>query len=487
VASLESPEGVLRRELGTGDLIMLAIGAVIGAGIFTSIGTAAAGHIGPNGEVIRFAAGPAMVFSFVLVGVACGFAALCYAEMASMIPQAGSAYAYTYATLGEFIAWIIGWDLILEYAVGNVYVAIAWSGYFVSLVSPLGISFPPWMVHGYREVTQSSDPAIRGLLETAPHIGGIPVLINLPAFLIVMAVTALLYIGVKETKRANNFFVGIKLAVIALFVIVGALHIDMANYTPFAPNGFRGIAAGAGVIFFAYIGFDAISTAGEETKDPQRTLPRGIMWGLLVCTIIYVVMAIVATGIVPYQELAASDPLSAAFSKAGLTKLSWVIALGAVVSMTAVLLVFQYGQPRIFMSMARDGLLPSWAARVHRRFKTPHVTTVITGLAVGIWALIGDGDEVADLTSIGTLFAFALVCIGVLVLRVIEPGRTRHFRVRWVWLVAPLGTVSCVLVMLTLPTDAWKRFGMWLTLGLLLYVAYGYWHSKLRREAPPTS
>jgi APA family basic amino acid/polyamine antiporter len=368
-----------------------------------------------------------------------------------------------------------------------VYVAIAWSGYFVSLLTPLGITFPPWMVHGYREVTQSADPAIRSLLETAPNIAGVPILINLPAFLIVMAVTALLFIGVRETKRANNFFVAIKLAVIALFVIVGALHIDPANYTPFAPNGFSGIAAGAGVIFFAYIGFDAISTAGEETKDPQRTLPRGIMWGLLVCTLIYIVMGIVATGIVPYQELAASDPLSAAFNKAGLTKLSWVIALGAVVSMTAVLLVFQYGQPRIFMSMARDGLLPRWAARVHPRFKTPHVTTVVTGLFVGGWALIGDGNEVADLTSIGTLFAFALVCIGVLVLRVSEPARPRQFRVRWVWLVAPLGTLSCVWVMLQLPGDAWKRFAMWLTLGLILYMAYGYRHSKMRREAPPTT
>jgi APA family basic amino acid/polyamine antiporter len=461
---------------------MLAIGAVIGAGIFTSIGTAAAGHIGPDGEVIRLAAGPAMVFSFVIVGIACGFAALCYAEMASMIPQAGSAYAYSYATLGEFIAWIIGWDLILEYAVGNVYVAIAWSGYFVSLLSPLGISFPPWLVHGYREVTQSSDPALQGLLQTAPHIAGIPILINLPAFLIVMAVTALLYVGVKETKRANNIIVGIKLAVIGLFVIVGALHIDVANYTPFAPNGFEGIAAGAGVIFFAYIGFDAISTAGEETKDPQRTLPRGIMWGLLICTVIYIVMGIVATGIVPYSQLAASDPLAAAFSIAGLTKLSWVIAFGAVISMTAVLLVFQYGQPRIFMSMARDGLLPAWASRIHPRFKTPHVTTVVTGLLVGMWALIGDGNEVADLTSIGTLFAFSLVCIGVLILRHVDPRRPRPFRVRWVWLVALLGTGSCVWVMLQLPGAAWKRFAIWLVLGLVIYAWYGYWHSKMRRS-----
>jgi APA family basic amino acid/polyamine antiporter len=403
-------EGTLRRELGTGDLIMLAIGGVIGAGIFSSIGTAAAGHIGPNGEIIRHAAGPGLIFSFILLGAVCALAALCYAELASMIPQAGSAYAYSYATLGELMAWIIGWDLILEYAVGNVYVAIAWAGYFMSLISPLGITLPPWMVHGYREVALSSDPAIQSLMQSAPSPFGFPILVNIPAFLIVALVTWLLYVGVRETKRVNNAMVVVKLLVLALFVGVGAMHIDMANYTPFAPNGFKGIAQGAGVVFFAYIGFDAVSTAGEETKDPQRTLPRGILWGLAICTLIYVIVGAVATGLVPYKELAASDPLAAAFSKAGLTKLSWVIALGAVVSMTAVLLVFQYGQPRIFMSMARDGLLPKWAAKIHPKYRTPHVTTVVTGLFVAVWALVGDGNETADLTSIGTLAAFAVVC-----------------------------------------------------------------------------
>jgi APA family basic amino acid/polyamine antiporter len=381
------------------------------------------------------------------------------------------------------MAWIIGWDLVLEYAVGNVYVAIAWSGYFVSLLAPLGISFPPWMTHGYREVMASPDPAIQALAQTAPDIAGIPILINLPAFLIVLAITALLYIGVKETKRANHIMVGVKLAVIALFVIVGVMHIDVANYKPFAPNGFAGISAAAGVIFFAYIGFDAISTAGEETKDPQRTMPRGIIIGLLVCTIIYIIVGAVATGLVPYPELAESDPLAAAFSKAGLTRLSWVIALGAVVSMTAVLLVFQYGQPRIFMSMARDGLLPQWASKIHPRFRTPHVTTVVTGVVVACWALIGDGNEVADLTSIGTLAAFTLVCIGVLVLRYKDPHRPRPFRIPAVWFMAPAGALSCLYVMSTLPGAAWRRFGMWLTLGILLYVIYGYSHSKLRRTA----
>src|SRR6267378_4908807 len=343
---------------------MLAIGAVIGAGIFSSIGTAAAGQVLPDGTVVRYGAGPALVVSFVLLGVVCSFAALCYAELAAMIPQAGSAYAYSYATLGELVAWIIGWDLILEYAVGNVAVAIAWSGYFGSLLSGVGIDFPDWTVHGYREALLSSDPKIHGLMQTAPHVAGVPVLLNIPAFVIVALITWLLVLGVRESARANNILVAIKLAVLAFFVIIGARHIDMRNYHPFAPNGFRGIHQGAAIVFFAYIGFDAILTAAEETKNPQRSLPIGILGGLAICTVIYMIVGAVLTGMVPYTELGVADPLAKALNSAGFTTVGWIVALGAIVSMSAVLLVFQYGQPRIFFAMARDGLLPQWAAFV---------------------------------------------------------------------------------------------------------------------------
>ena len=484
----EGHEGAgLKRTLGAGDLVMLSIGAVIGAGIFSSIGTAAAGEVSSTGEVIRAGAGPALIWSFVLLGFVCGLAALCYAELAAMIPQAGSAYAYSYATMGEVVAWIIGWDLILEYAVGNVAVAIAWAGYFNSLLSGFGMELPSWLVRGYWDVSNSNDPAVRALLESAPRIGDVPILINLPAFLIVMAITWLLVIGVRESMRVNNVMVVIKLAVLALFVGVGAMHIDSANYTPFAPNGFRGVHQGAAIVFFAYIGFDAVSTAAEETRNPQRNLPIGILAGLGICTVVYVIVGAVATGLVPYEQLRASDPLARAFMVAGLTQFSWIISLGAVVSMSAVLLVFQYGQPRIFYAMARDGLLPPWAAKIHPRYRTPHITTMITGLLVALGALLADDDATYDLTNIGTLFAFALVCVGVLVLRIKEPDRVRPFKVPFVWVVAPLGAVACVFVMMGLPPHAWTRFAVWLALGLALYFAYGYRNSRLRqgrRELP---
>jgi APA family basic amino acid/polyamine antiporter len=474
----EGPHG-LKRVLGAGDLIMLAIGAVIGAGIFSSIGTAAAGEMLPNGEIVRYGAGPALILSFVLLGVVCGLAGLCYAELASMIPQAGSAYAYSYATLGELIAWIIGWDLILEYAVGNIAVAIAWSGYFSSLLSGVGITLPAYLTHGYRTALLSADPAVHALLQTAPRIGGIPLLINVPAALIVCAITALLYIGVRESARANNVMVVIKLIVLSLFIVLGAMHIDTANYTPFAPNGWRGIHQGAAIVFFAYIGFDAISTAAEETKNPQRNMPIGILGGLAVCTLIYVIVGIVATGIVPYQQLRAADPLARALELAGLPIASWFVAFGAVVSLTAVLLVFQYGQPRIFLAMARDGLLPQWAAKIHPRFRTPHITTVLTGVVVALGALVADENEIYDLTNIGTLFAFAIVCIGVLVLRHTQPERVRPFRVPFVWGVSLAGAAACAYTMKGLPTHAWERFGIWLVLGILIYVFYGYRRSHL--------
>ena len=470
----------LKRVMGAGDLIMLAIGAVIGAGIFSSIGTAAAGEVLPNGEVVRYGAGPALVFSFLLLGGVCALAGLCYAELASMIPQAGSAYAYSYATLGELIAWIIGWDLILEYAVGNIAVAIAWSGYFTSLLSGFGIEFPAWLTHGYRTALLSSNPEVHGLLQTAPRIAGIPVLLNIPAALIVMAITWLLYIGVRESTRANNVMVVVKLLVLGLFVVLGATHINPDNYKPFAPNGWTGIHQGAAIVFFAYIGFDAISTAAEETRNPQRNMPIGILGGLAICTLIYVIVGIVATGLVPYQQLKAADPLARALEVAGLTTASWIVAFGAVVSLTAVLLVFQYGQPRIFFAMARDGLLPAWASRVHPKYRTPHVTTVVTGIAVALGSLVADENEIYDLTNIGTLCAFAIVCLGVLVLRYKDPSRPRPFRVPFVWPVSVIGAAACSYVMVGLPVKAWERFGYWLAFGLILYFVYGYRHSRLR-------
>jgi basic amino acid/polyamine antiporter, APA family len=484
IADLQPPgDGVhsLRRVLGAGDLIMLAIGAVIGAGIFSSIGTAAAGEIRPDGTVIRAAAGPALILSFVLLGVVCGLAAVCYAELASMIPQAGSAYAYSYATLGELVAWIIGWDLILEYAVGNIAVAVAWAGYFNSLLSGFGIVLPGWLTHGYRAVSLSSDPAVMALMDSAPRIAGVPVLLNVPAFAIVAFITWLLLLGVKESARANNAMVVVKLLVLGLFVVVGARHIDTANYVPFAPNGWRGIHQGAAIVFFAYIGFDAISTAAEETKNPQRNLPIGILGGLAICTLIYVIVGIVATGLVPYSQLRAADPLARALEVAGLQTASWIVSFGAVISLTAVLLVFQYGQPRIFFAMARDGLLPQWAARVSEKRRVPHITTLVTGVVVGLGALFADENEIYDLTNIGTLSAFAIVCIGVLVLRYTEPDRPRPFRVKCVWPVTLIGAAACLYTMWGLPPTAWERFGIWLAIGVTLYALYGYRHSRLRR------
>ena len=483
IAVMEESANGLKRVLGAGDLIMLAIGAVIGAGIFGAIGTAAAGQTDAAGHVIRSGAGPALVFSFLLLGGVCALAALCYAELASMIPQAGSAYAYTYATLGEIVAWIIGWDLILEYAVGNVAVAISWGDYFKTLTGGI-VNLPVWLTTGFRTALLSSDPKIHGLIDAAPHVAGIPILINVPAFAIVMAITWLLLRGVRESARANNIMVVVKLLALALFVVAGMTKINPVNYHPFAPNGFSGIHHGAAIVFFAYIGFDAISTAAEETKNPQRNLPIGILGGLAICTVIYVAVGAVLTGMVNYKELDPSlhaDPLAYALQATGMQGAAWLVALGAVFSMTAVLLVFQYGQPRIFYAMARDGLLPQWAAKIHAKTRTPYITTIITGLFVALWSLIGDAGETYDLTNIGTLFAFTLVCIGVLVLRYTEPDRPRPFRVPFVWPVCLGGAAACLFVMKGLPPQAWERFGWWLVIGLVIYIAYGYRNSVLRR------
>jgi len=373
--------------------------------------------------------------------------------------------------------------LILEYAVGNVAVAISWADYFKSLLGNFGIHLPAWISTGYRTALLSPDPAVHGLLDTAPHIAGVPVLVNVPAFLIVALITWLLLLGVRESARTNNILVVIKLMVLGLFIVAGLTHIHTENYTPFAPNGWRGIHQGAAIVFFAYIGFDAISTAAEETKNPQRNLPIGILAGLAICTLIYVIVGAVLTGMAKYTDLSVADPLAKALEVAGYRTVGWIVALGAIVSMSAVLLVFQYGQPRIFFAMARDGLLPPWAAKVSATRRVPHITTIVTGVFVALWSLIGDANETYNLTNIGTLFAFALVSAGVLVLRYTEPARPRPFRVPWVWLTTVVSVVLCIYVMFGLPLETWIRFAVWLAIGLSLYFGYGYRHSRIRQRS----
>ncbi len=475
LSEAESGENRLKKALNAIDLIALGIGAIIGAGIFALIGTASAGgahHIG---------AGPAIVISFIVTAFACGFAALCYAEFASMLPISGSAYTYSYAAFGEFIAWIIGWDLILEYAVGNIAVAISWSAYFVELLRGFGITIPAWLSTDY--VRAMNTPEI---LNSAPHITipllnkTIPVVFNLPAFGIVALITVILVIGIRESSAFNAIMVFIKLAVLLFFIVVGAFYVKPENWQPFAPNGWKGIMTGAALVFFAYIGFDAISTAAEETKNPQKNLPIGIIVSLIITTILYIAVAIVLTGMIHYSELNVPEPLAKAFSVIGLNWAAGIVSFGAVVSTTAVLLVFQLGQPRIFFSMARDGLLPQWFAKIHPKFKTPYVTTILTGIFVAIPAGFADIGEAAELTNIGTLFAFVLTSAGVLVLRYTNPNAPRQFKTPLVPLVPILAILSCFYLMLSLPLITWVRFIAWLLIGLLIYFAYGYRHSKLR-------
>jgi APA family basic amino acid/polyamine antiporter len=481
----------LRRSLGVGQLTALGVGAIIGAGIFSGAGTAVAG--GPNHP----GAGPALVVSYILVAIACGFAALCYAEFASLIPQAGSAYTYAYATLGELVAWIIGWDLIIEYAVGNIAVAVSWSAYFQTLLRGFGIGFPEWLGTDPRTALQAyeavqADPTIvaGSTLEaarawvTAPEIMGVQVIFNLPAVLIVALITWVLVIGIRESAWANSAMVVLKLAILLFFVAIGAFWVRPENWTPFAPNGWGGITSGAALIFFAYIGFDAVSTAAEEARDPQRDMPRAMMWSLGVTSVIYIVVTLVLTGLVPWTQHGTADPLAQAFTERGYDWAAGVISFGAVVAMASVLLVFQMGQPRIFYSMARDGLLPKWAARIHPRYLTPVTTTILTGVFVAFFSAFANINEVIELTNIGTLFAFVLVAIGVMVLRIREPERHRPFRTPAIWFVAPAAVVSCTYLMLQLPWITWERFIIWLVVGLVIYLVYGYRRSRLGRGEP---
>ncbi len=493
--SASGTSGELRRVLGKWDLTALGVGAIIGAGIFASTGSAIAGgadHIG---------AGPAIVISFILTAIACGFAALCYAEFAAMVPVSGSAYTYAYAALGEIVAWIIGWDLIIEYAIGNVAVAVSWSGYFCGLLELFGIHVPTWLTTDYRSAHQAADAIAAGhgtpdltpvaaALQDAPRIAGIPIIFNLPAVVIVAVITWILVRGVKESARSNFWMVVLKLAIITAFLVVGAFYVKPENWTVhggFAPNGFDGIGEAAAIIFFAYIGFDAVSTASEEARDAKRDMPFGIIASLVICTVLYIVVALVLTGAAPWTEVGTAEPMLTVLERTGgqgfaLKAARLFVALGAVIAMSSVLLVFQLGQPRIFFSMARDGLLPPWAAKVHPKYKTPHVTTIITGVFVGVASAFVNINEAVELTNIGTLFAFVLVAVGVIVLRVREPARPRPFRVPWSPVTPVLAVLSCLYLMSKLPVATWIRFGVWLVIGLGLYFVYGFEHSKLRKR-----
>ncbi len=469
----------LKRVLGPASLIALGVGAIIGTGIFATIGTASAGDPGRPG------AGPALVLSFVLTAVVCGFTALCYAEFASMVPVAGSAYTYAYATLGELVAWIVGWDLLLEYAIGNTAVAISWGNYMAALLEGFGVHVPRWLVVDYRTAARTPE-----LLSHAPHLFGVPIVFNALAVAIVTVVTIVLVWGVKESARFNAVMVAIKIAVLAFFVLVSTKFVRPENWQPFAPNGLAGVGAGAAVVFFAYIGFDAVSTCAEECKNPARDMPVGIIGSLIACTLVYVVVAAVFSGLIPYAELVKLDEAQRAealtVAMKHVSMPSWmvgVVAFGSVVAQTAVLLVFQLGQPRILFAMARDGFLPPFFARVHPRFRTPHTSTIATGILVGAVSALANIDEMVDLTNIGTLFAFILVCVGIIVMRLREPERARPFRVPLgTWLVPSLGVLFCLVLVAYLPRSSWFRFGGWLVAGLVVYACYGFRHSRLRPE-----
>lgn len=462
-------EGGLRRTLTASNLMLLGIGAIIGAGIFVLTGNAAAEY-----------AGPAVVLSMVLAGLACGFAGLCYAEFASMIPIAGSAYTYGYATLGEFVAWIIGWDLMLEYLFGAATVAVGWAGNFVPFLAEFGIKFPP----AYAGAPFTVD--------AANHFSRTPgAVLNIPAMVLVALMTWILVIGIQESARFNNVIVFLKLAVIFLVIGVGFMYVNTANWHPFIPPntgrfgqfGWSGVVRGAGVIFFAYIGFDAVSTAAQEAKNPQKDMPIGILGSLLVCTILYVLMALVMTGMVHYSKLNDPAPILVAVAAAG-SSLAWLryaVEIGSLLGLASVVLVMLMGQPRVFYSMARDGLLPEVFGRVHPKYQTPYVTTILTGTVAAIVAGLFPIGLLGQLVSIGTLLAFVIVCAGVWILRVREPNTPRSFKTPLVPLVPILGIVSCFGLMAGLPKDTWYRLLIWLAIGLVIYFAYSRSHSHIGR------
>jgi APA family basic amino acid/polyamine antiporter len=476
IASSQEPERRLNKTLGPWSLTALGIGAVIGSGIFVLTGTAAAGETlsfhsvlhapvldlifhGPNAisTIGRPGAGPAIAISFILVALACSFAALCYAELASMIPIAGSAYTYSYATLGELVAWIIGWDLILEYAVSNMAVAVGFSAYFNDILDSIfGIRLPQAL----------SEPMVVGGQLTGSWF-------NLPAFLILMLLTWILVQGIRESARANNIMVIVKVGAILLFVIGAGRAVDPLNWSPFAPNGFQGVLTGAAIVFFTYIGFDSVSTAAEETRRPQRDLPIGIIATLAVCTLLYVAVALVLTGVAKWDTLNNAAPVAGALRDLGYDGIRRIVGVGAVVGMISSLMIFQYGQARIWFAMSRDRLLPAIFSRVHPTHRTPHVSTWVAGLFVGIPAGVWDIGTFADLSNIGTLFAFVVVATGVIVLRRTQPDRPRGFRVPLVPLLPGLSILFCLILMLSLPLETWFRFLGWLAIGLAIYFLFG--------------
>jgi APA family basic amino acid/polyamine antiporter len=540
LAESHEPAG-LNRILTVRDLTFMGIAAIVGAGIFSTIGTAA------------FHGGPGISILFIITAVTCGFSALCYAEFASRVPISGSAYTYAYVSFGEIIAWIIGWALILEYAIGNIVVAISWSGYFNNLLEKVGVQFPPWLTidpataqsaFGESQTALSKGETLSKSLQFAreawmnsPVINGHHFFVNLPAFIIVVLITLLTYIGIKESKKTTNAMVVFKIVVIIFVIILGFLSVDPGNWSPFMPNGFQGVLKGVSAVFYAYIGFDAISTTAEECKNPQRDLPRGMIYSLIICTVLYILIALVLTGMVSYKELNVVDPLAEVFERVGQKWTAYIVSVSAVIATTSVLLVFQLGQPRIWMSMSRDGLLPKAFARIHHKYKTPYFSTIITGLIVAVPSLFMQSALMVDLTSIGTLFAFILVSGGVLLLPPIDNTVKRSFRLPYIngqyivslfylifvyfsrerivndfnrmgsdnlqevlfllfilegavlsvltflkkfSIIPIMGVLFCSYLLIEIPAKSWLWFLCWMTFGLVIYFIYGFRRSKLK-------
>jgi basic amino acid/polyamine antiporter, APA family len=492
----ETGEHSLKRALGAGNLISLGIGAIIGTGIFVLTGAAAAQY-----------AGPAIVFSFILAAVGCVFAGLCYAEFASMIPVAGSAYTYGYATLGEIFAWIIGWDLILEYAFGAATVASGWSGYVLSFLQDFGIHIPPSLAgtpgaqfvqyNGRWELLHRVAPALKlaGVdPATLPHESGV---FNLVAFLGIALMTTILVIGIKESANLNSFIVVIKVCVLLIFIGLGVAYITKhtslasTNWTPFVPPnegefgkyGWTGVIRAAGVIFFAYIGFDAVSTAAQEAKNPKRDMPIGILGSLVICTILYILVAGVLTGLVKYTTLNVPDPIAVGIDQTGIRWGSFLVKLGAICGLTSTMVVMLLGQSRVFFSMSRDGLLPGWASAIHTKFRTPYISSIFVGIFVAIFASVIPIGILGELVSIGTLLAFVIVCAGVWVIRRTDPDLPRPFRTPMVPFVPIMGILISLLMMAGLPGDTWLRLIIWLIIGMVLYFTYGRYHSRVQAMA----